>query len=1252
MLGIIRNSIGEFLHRRDLLFLFLFAVLIRAAYFILMLTQVSGQQLMSLAPDTVAYVFDARQLLMGHIRPDGAVTTYGPGFVVFLAVVFFLSGVGPWVTIILQILMSGLSCLIVYRLGRELTGSRPAGYIAAILLALSFTSISLATFILSDTLFFFLFVWGNLFFLLGLKKQRMSYIVWSGILIGVAALVRTIGQFWPVGMLAVVVFARYDGKFPRIPISRSRYILRGFVAPLIAIVIMALWAGRNYIAYDLPMVAFTGAGGPANVAALTEARLEGREKNQVMADWDEAYKQKTGKTDLDRIDLYRVYSSAARKALAAHPLEMLRTYIRLVWQNMNESNELVRVQLPKYKWTILEKMYWLRDQGLHVLPFWLTVAGFILMLVTGRWRALVFLGLYYVYFASMMGFTQWQGSRLFYPSQAASLISTGFLFAFLWRGMKSLIDRMTQHASRPGEFPFLSDFGNHMLAALRRRYFLVFSLMLLAGVAVLYHNFFPAGRMLKSADMIDAGVFFRHFLVSHIRTFGAIPHWNPYIFCGLPFVGAMHGDIFYPLSFLKFFISVPRAIGWTMILHVFLAGVFAYLAARQFRLSRLAATVTGMAYAFSGWLNSLVMPGHDGKMYVTALLPLVMLFLDRSFEKRPFLNTTLTAVTIGAIILSPHLLLAYFTFWAVAAYIVFRSVVLIVENEHRFRIVAGRTAQILYLIVLAMMIGAIQFIPSYDYVRHDSRRTLYQEDYGFASSWSLHPEDVVSQVVPEFAGTNLDPGDNRYWGRNGTKDNLETIGLVPLILAIIGVFHFRDRRRYFFGLLAAGSLIYALADTTPIFHLLYRLIPFIRMTRAPSMIMFLFAFSVAVLAGMGLDAVRAYRINPSRKLPPAAAVVSIVFPILLGLGALLFILAGNETLRLYAGLFYRQLFDMPAKLAAATANLSSIRLGFFCAFLLALITALLLRFSVRVRWGMLLLAAIPLLIMGNGIRVCRRFIRTIDYRQEFRLRPTAKFILDNVGYYRAFGFALNEIAFHIYYYGIPSLIGLHGNELVSYNRFLNFPPGSVRNFINPRFDDLVGARYILVHSHSDLTPVGHAPKTTPVVFSGDKFDVVKNLDCFPRTYLVGAYRVAPSTDSIFNLIYRGPDDLRRTALMKHAPESEIDSTFYPGDTAALDFYSTDSIAISTVCRTPKLLVLTDNYYRDWHVYIDGAESKPLETYAVFRGVVVPPGSHRVIWKIIPAAYNLGKTLTIAALIYLAGVSLAMIIFRRKRWRFR
>jgi hypothetical protein len=53
------------------------------------------------------------------------------------------------------------------------------------------------------------------------------------------------------------------------------------------------------------------------------------------------------------------------------------------------------------------------------------------------------------------------------------------------------------------------------------------------------------------SDQYDTGYAFRDWLASEIRRTGKIPLWNPELFGGLPFVGAMHGDIFYPTALLR-----------------------------------------------------------------------------------------------------------------------------------------------------------------------------------------------------------------------------------------------------------------------------------------------------------------------------------------------------------------------------------------------------------------------------------------------------------------------------------------------------------------------------------------------------------------------------------------------------------------------------------------------------------------------------------------------------------------------------
>src|SRR5512140_1906293 len=47
------------------------------------------------------------------------------------------------------------------------------------------------------------------------------------------------------------------------------------------------------------------------------------------------------------------------------------------------------------------------------------------------------------------------------------------------------------------------------------------------------------------SDQGSAGYPFRDWAAHQWRTTGHLPLWNPELFGGLPFVGAMHGDIFY-----------------------------------------------------------------------------------------------------------------------------------------------------------------------------------------------------------------------------------------------------------------------------------------------------------------------------------------------------------------------------------------------------------------------------------------------------------------------------------------------------------------------------------------------------------------------------------------------------------------------------------------------------------------------------------------------------------------------------------
>lgn len=118
----------------------------------------------------------------------------------------------------------------------------------------------------------------------------------------------------------------------------------------------------------------------------------------------------------------------------------------------------------------------------------------------------------------------------------------------------------------------------------------------------------------QNSDIYLAGYAFRKFGAETYIATGGIPQWNPYLFGGLPYIGAMHGDIFYPTAWLRWMMLVDLAITWGMVVHFVLAGWLMYRFVLALGTRWGAAIVAGVSYELTGILASQMSPGHDGKL--------------------------------------------------------------------------------------------------------------------------------------------------------------------------------------------------------------------------------------------------------------------------------------------------------------------------------------------------------------------------------------------------------------------------------------------------------------------------------------------------------------------------------------------------------------------------------------------------------------------------------------------------------------
>lgn len=70
-------------------------------------------------------------------------------------------------------------------------------------------------------------------------------------------------------------------------------------------------------------------------------------------------------------------------------------------------------------------------------------------------------------------------------------------------------------------------------------------------------------------------------------------------------------------------------------------------------------------------------------------------------------------------------------------------------------------------------------------------------------------------------------------------------------------------------------------------------------------------------------------------------------------------------------------------------------------------------------------------------------------------------------------------------------------------------------------------------------------------------------------------------------------------------------------------YEPEEVALEATCVRRCLLVLTDLHYQGWKVSVDGVERPLLRTNAIFRGVWLEPGAHRVVHRFEPRSLRAG-----------------------------
>lgn len=780
----------------------------------------------------------------------------------------------------------------------------------------------------------------------------------------------------------------------------------------------------------------------------------------------------------------------------------------------------------------------------------------------------------------------------------------------------------------------------------------------------LFRAFVFSDEMLYGGDTLALGYAARALYADALATLGRVPGWAPHLLGGTPFLEALSGgDSLYPPSLLLLLLTAPhRALGWKIVLHVFVAGFFFFGWVRAIGGSKVAALLGGVAYMLAPFLVGFVHPGHDGKIFVTALAPLMFWVTERHFRSPGLASFAAIGLVVAGIIYTTHFQMAYFLFGGVGLYAIFRAIQTARGADEVTPCLDRRAGGVRFVLFLAASIAgaagaAWQLVPAAEYVTEYSRRIQTTEmasgqtGRAWSSSFSMNPEEVMSLVVPEFAGNFAGGGvawaTGTYWGRNGFKDNHEYAGIVILLLAGVSFLGAARRQlRLFMTGLGTLALLFALGANTPVWGIFYELVPGIRLFRAPGMASFLFGFAAITMGALGLDRIALLvREGDHEELD---RIQKLLWRATAGLGVLALLMVSGVFTNIWTSSVYSDIGER--QLQVLESHLPNIAQGALIAVLLSAALAGLVwgvrKHKLPLATGLGLIVA---LAAADSFRVDQPFVQTMDFYPWSQADGNIRTILERERDgepYRLWSLARGDQDVSAAIHGIELAAGHHPNDLSRYRELIGMVgSGQAVNLGNPNVRRILNVKYLL-WPDLERGPAPQGPVVSQTQLAdGRTFQTLFSDVGLPRARLVGSAVVKSDTDAVPYILSEEHDPSAEVVL---ATEPRVSLGAAPvSGTVEWITREPDRMTLSVTSEQPAILVVADNWFPAWQATIDGEATEVLRAYHTLRAIEVPPGVSTIeMWYEAPLL-NQSRTLSLLVLLGLiASGSLGLVRSRR------
>lgn len=709
-------------------------------------------------------------------------------------------------------------------------------------------------------------------------------------------------------------------------------------------------------------------------------------------------------------------------------------------------------------------------------------------------------------------------------------------------------------------------------------------------------------------DLIDYFYPFNAFSTQQIRQ-GTMPLWNPYLMSGMPFQAEPQTALFYPIHVLYYVFSTPTAWSLALILRMLLGAMFMTLLIRSIGATRTGAVVSGIAFAFGGFMvawQGVVM--GDAVMW----LPLVCYSVHRLHANRSRRSVSLAAFAFAMPVLAGH------PETAVHVILTGTAAALLIwafppRSESRFDL---RFLLVFSLAgVLAIGLSAVQLLPTLEWARQSGR--------SLSATW---PNFELHQALGFFSRDAL-RGPNS--AGISVPNAMGYAGMLTLLAAALAPLHRSSRYViWFLGLVVIG--IGGAFGFEPIRWLVTHT-PIVKGIKNERLIL-LVDFGLAALAGLGISMLQEERADRSvvRRLLPWLLIAA-AFTV-----AMVFVHELRVATQFRVEVMRRPSFSRTLLLAGLIVvvwkliRMQRARLFPFAA--CALIAFDLSTFAYGYSgftWRDEIFPPAPVF----------DFLKEQGSAESFRIAPVGVTYPTNSG-----------IA-----YGLQSLTGYEARVPPALERFVwDFTEGYQDTVVmvgkrvlstHDRRLDMLNVKYLVVAaSEPEYEMFMQHPDRFSQVFKRGKAVVFENKTVLPRAFVigVGGVRVIPAAATEQFEVLKDPTfDPLRTVVIDSMPKElaearSISDREFRGsvETVKSDVNGYD---FRVQASTPGILVVSQNFYPGWKATVNGSSAPVFPADHALTGIAVPAGNYEVHFEFQPASFKLGALLSLVSVIVLGGL---------------